>query len=386
MDSESGDIDIKVALIQLFLTLHCFVLLFLCSHFTVEPQCRVNYMQTSYHQLGDIVQLKCQVLANPADNLQFSWQFNGTSLAGHHANHSNAVLALKEGHSWAEDEEGQNRGRKQSSAEQGNAAQRITKLASAAGDKLRAKQQANLPEPGRTTATHISSQQLHLITNVIRIELNKWSSFGHFSCHSTNSVGQQKEGCKWHIVPSHYQPPGVGKHLNGAGDAFTAEAVAGAGLGAGSLASSGPAHHHRYHHRHHQQQSLGSSSHHSVHSASTSSSSSFSGTLNNCQIIESSNAVVIKCLEAAAANDQREQEPPENSSGGSGGGGAEDFLAQVGTDSATGQTLQPPPMSATIDRGSPSVAGGGSAGSSSGSSGSSTVYNAAHFGRGNVLW
>lgn len=315
-------------------------------------------MQTSYHQLGDIVQLKCQVLANPANNLQFTWQFNGTLLAGHHANGSNAV-ALEESHSWVEDEEGQIRGRK-SSAEQRSTAHRITKLASGAGDKLRGKQQANLPPPpGRTTATHISSQQLHLITNVIRIELNKWSSFGHFSCHSSNSVGQQKEGCKWHIVPSHYQPVGAGKHLKGAEEAIA---------DAGASPASGSAHHHRYHHRHHQQQSLGSS-HHSLHSATSSS----LGTLNNCQIIESSNAVVIKCLEAAAANDQREQEN---------NGGAEDFLAQVGTDGSGQQTLQPPPMSATIDRGSsPSVFGSGSGSGSS----DATVYDTAHFARGNAL-
>lgn len=273
-------------------------------------------MQTSYHHLGDIVQLKCQVLANPAKNLQFTWQFNGTSLSEHNANRS-----------AAEEEE-------QSSLEAGQGSS-TSKLAST-GDKSRLK--ANLLAASRT-ATHSSSQQLHLITNVIRVELNKWSTFGHFSCHSQNFVGQQKEGCKWHILPSHYQPQGAEKHLKGGG-----------GDAAGGTLAPTPTHHHRYHHRHHQQQQ--SSGSHHEHFAS-------SGTLNNCQIIESSNAVVIKCLEG---KDQREDGAQEK--------GAQDFLAQVGND-ATGQSALQPPISATIDRGSPSD--------------TATIYDSAQLGRGNLL-
>lgn len=270
-------------------------------------------MQTSYHHLGDIVQLKCQVLANPAKNLQFTWQFNGTSLSEHNANRSAA----------GEEE--------QFSSLEAAPRNSTSKLAST-GDKWRLK--ANLLATSRT-ATHSSSQQLHLITNVIRIELNKWSTFGHFSCHSRNSVGQQKEGCKWHILPSHYQPQSADKHLKGGG---------------GDGQSGTPAHHHRYHHRHHQQQSL--SSHHE-HFAS-------SGTLNNCQIIESSNAVVIKCLEG---KDQREDDAHEK--------GSQDFLAQVGNDASTGQSALQPPISATIDRDS--------------SSDTATIYDDAQLTRGNLL-
>ena len=249
-------------------SLHCF--------FTVEPQCLVDYIQTSYHQLGDIVQLKCQVLANPTD-LQFTWQLNGTTLAANSdatglvdANRSTVVshtVPMPIGDPFEARE-------------------------NAGGDKLRGK--ANLPQPSRT-ATHSSSIQQHLITNVVRIELRKWTSFGHYSCQARNGIGQQKEACKWHIAPYHYHPGRIDEHLGGL------------------------KHHHRNHHRHHQQQSL---LQHHLHFAS------IAGALNNCQIIESSNAVVIKCLEP--------HDPPFH---------IQDSFAQVGNDAA-----EQPPNPSTIDR------------------------------------
>jgi len=200
----------------------------------VEPQCRVDYTLTMYRQLGDIVQLKCQVLANPLDNLQFDWQFNDTSLSPEHKTNrsSNVEHTLLDEDSLGE-----------------------TLLEHARKSSDKSKRKANLMHSSQST-THSSSDQQHLISNVVRIELSKWTSFGHFSCQARNQIGLQKEACKWHIVPHHFNS----HHQSGKDEH----------LSAGQK--------HRYHHRHHQQQS-----HHAT------------STLNNCQIIESSNAVVIRC-------------------------------------------------------------------------------------------
>lgn len=254
-----------------------------------EPQCRVEYTQTWYHQLGDIVQLKCQVLANPVDNLQFAWQFNGSALEDLsekqwlHANRSsvNDHTAMPIEENFVIDQR-----------------EKAARLAAGSNDKSRGK--TNLPHSTRST-THSSSQQQHLITNVVRVELRAWTSFGHFSCQASNQVGPQKEACKWHIVPHHYHPH---QHQDSSGEH----------LSSGKELAGQQKHQHRYHHRHHQQQqSLSSDQHHS-HWASAAS------TLNNCQIIESSNAVVIKCLETATDAVEPEQ------------GISQDFLAQIGSD------------------------------------------------------
>lgn len=256
----------------------------------------MDYTQTSYHQLGDIVQLKCQVFANPVDDLQFAWRFNDTPLVGHLYN-IQQLQANVSGNIYLDiDDEKHQVSGNFGSPDQGPSASKVAVV----GDKLAS--QANLPQASRTT-THSSSQQAHLITNVVRIELKKWSSFGHFSCTSRNAVGQQAKACKWHIAPHYYQPTGREKeeeHL--------------------SSGTSGLTHHHRYHHRHHQQQSLAGSAHHPLLA------DALSGTLNNCKIIESSNAVVIECR------------------------GADDFLAKLPEKDAAQRN-----PSTTIDRSSASI-------------------------------
>ena len=189
----------------------------------------------------------------------------------------------------------------------------VTPTSASVGDKSRRK--ANLA-PRNTATAHNGvlqqqHQQQHLITNVLQIVLSKWSDFGHFSCHASNQVGQQKEACKWHILPLHH----YSEHSNSGG-----------GLG------NSKHHHHLYHHKHHQQQQQQSSpsAHHSHFDLPTAS----VGLLNNCQIIESSNAVVIKCHDAA------DDHPADIT---------QDFLARIGNNEASLQPKQRQ-SSSTIDR------------------------------------
>ena len=204
-----------------------------------------------YHQLGDFVQLKCQVLANPIDDIRFMWQFNDTLYNVDYGAENRSIDGMFDGI--------------------GHVANWTTTTTTTINRKMTLNDEQKWKTNVSPSTAYFSSssstssinQQEHMVTNVIRVELKKWANFGHFSCAATNHIGKQKEACKWHIVPEHYhshhhQDERRGEHSNGS------------------------KHHHRYHHRHHQTKS-------DVHHFG------LAGTLNNCQIIESSNAVVIKC-------------------------------------------------------------------------------------------
>lgn len=136
----------------------------------------------SYHALGDSVWLQCQVLANPFDPTehQFTWKLNGSTFMGN-LDEDVELDGLRNG------------------TEQQRRSKAIMHQFSTEGDKWSGHSQANDNNNFRAR-THSPSQQSHLITNSIQIKLSDWNRFGHYSCQTSNAVGEQQYPCQWQLM------------------------------------------------------------------------------------------------------------------------------------------------------------------------------------------
>lgn len=236
----------------------------------VKPQCQVEFVQTYYQHLDDYVQLKCHIIANPSEDVQFTWRFNDTVFIGD----INSAYTSSSSSSESFVDHVQDISSSSSIEDvidQEFIIQDRNKINNdKQNDNYSWKTRRILPRP-KSTSIHTTIDHQHLVTNVIRIHLKKWSSFGQFTCTAKNSIGIQSEPCRWQLIPHHYHT-----HYRNSYES-----------------SMNNIHSNRHQYHHHQQQQQKSQS--LMQQFSSSSSSRLPNQLNNCHIIESSNAVVIKC-------------------------------------------------------------------------------------------
>ncbi|XP_027203547.2 uncharacterized protein LOC113797380 isoform X3 [Dermatophagoides pteronyssinus] len=236
-----------------------------------KPQCQVEFVQTYYQHLDDYVQLKCHIIANPSEDVQFTWRFNDTVFIGD----INSAYTSSSSSSESFVDHVQDISSSSSIEDvidQEFIIQDRNKINNdKQNDNHSWKTRRILPRP-KSTSIHTTIDHQHLVTNVIRIHLKKWSSFGQFTCTAKNSIGIQSEPCRWQLIPHHYHT-----HYRNSYE---------------SSMNNIHSNRHQYHHHQQQQQQKSQSL---MQQFSSSSSFRLPNQLNNCHIIESSNAVVIKC-------------------------------------------------------------------------------------------
>lgn len=226
----------------------------------VKPQCQLEFGQTYYQHLGDFVQLKCYILANPSKNVMFTWKFNGTMFIGDNEPVSDTNdRRLVEHSTLGMDNEPNSK-----------AILSNTLL--------------------HSTSTYKTAKHEHLITNIIRIHLKKWNNFGKFSCQAKNSIGMQSEPCLWHIMPYHYHTHYRNNHESfGNAPVFINHRL-----------------HNHYGKPNYAQQEIPNKNNQML--LKNWASRTLPNQLNNCHIIESSSIVVIKCLNGVELFEKTDQE------------------------------------------------------------------------------
>lgn len=238
---------------------------------TVKPQCQLEFGQTYYQHLGDFVQLKCYILANPSKNVLFTWKFNDTMFI-----RDNEPVSSTNDRRLVE----------HSTSEMDNE------------PRLKAIPSNTLLH---STSTYKTVEHEHLITNIIRIHLKKWNNFGQFSCQARNNIGMQSEPCLWHIMPYHYHT-----HYRNNHESF----------GNAPVFINHHSHNHYEKQNYEQQEIFQNKKNNQILSTGKNwSSRTLPNQLNNCHIIESSSIVVIKCLngvELFEKNNEEEQTEMDN--------------------------------------------------------------------------
>lgn len=232
----------------------------------------MEFVQTYYQNLDDYVQLKCHIIANPSENVQFTWRFNDTVFIGDFNSAYTSSSSSLSSESFVEHVSNDIQDISSSSSIEDVIDQEfmMNHDKTINSSKRNNNRRWKIPRP-KSTLIHTTIDHQHLITNVIRIHLKKWSSFGQFTCTAKNNVGIQSEPCRWQLIPHHYHT-----HYRNSYES-----------------SMNIIHGNRHHFHHHQQQQQQKSQ--SLMQQFSSSSSRLPNQLNNCHIIESSNAVVIKC-------------------------------------------------------------------------------------------